>query len=184
MKGAADGLDCDCVKRFRSMIEDRRSNAKDMLEKDLPQRLEAFAEAMRLGAIQLVARHLLRASVFRASLDLNGSRDVSVDHILRVLRLVVDTRPRLKEFLPKYWDEIVSQAAYINPKDVLPKKIRNREHLSETFGGYIRGSLDAAEKSLDQLEALDRRLPAWKSFVRGVDVPRIEPIMDYHDYQK
>ena len=166
------------------MVEDRRVRAGRMLEADLPRRLEAFAEAMRLGALQLVARQLLRSGVFRASLDSGGSRDVSIDGMVGALRRVAAARPRLEEFLRKYWDVVVSQAVYINPEDVLPKRIRNRERLSETFGGYIDRSLDAAEKLLDQLEALERRLPAWKSFVRGADVPRVEPIMDYHDSRK
>jgi len=178
------GLDCDCVRRFRSMVEDRRARAGRMLEVDLPRRLEAFAEAMRLGALQLVARQLLRAGVFRASLDLEGSRDVSVEGMIGAVRRVVAARSRLEEFLRRYWDVVVEQAAYVNPEDVLPKRIRNRERLSETFGGYIDRSLDAAEKLLDQLEALEKRLPVWKSFVRGADVPRVEPIMDYHDSRK
>lgn len=178
------GLDCDCVRRFRSMVEDRRSRAGRMLEVDLPRRLEAFAEAMRLGALQLVARQLLRAGVFRASLDLDGSRDVSVDGMIGAVRRIAAARPRLEDFLRKHWDVVVEQAVYVNPEDVLPKRIRNRERLSETFGGYIDRSLDAAEKLLDQLEALERRLPVWKSFVRGADVPRVEPIMDYHDSRK
>ncbi|MEM3361586.1 MAG: hypothetical protein QXL91_02870 [Candidatus Bathyarchaeia archaeon] len=177
-------MDCDCVRRFRSMVEDRRSRAGRMLEVDLPRRLEAFAEAMRLGALQLVARQLLRAGVFRASLDLDGSRDVSVDGMIGAVRRIAAARPRLEDFLRKHWDVVVEQAVYVNPEDVLPKRIRNRERLSETFGGYIDRSLDAAEKLLDQLEALERRLPVWKSFVRGADVPRVEPIMDYHDSRK
>lgn len=166
------------------MVEDRRSRAARMLEVDLPKRLEAFAEAMRLGALQLVARQLLRAGVYRASLDLGGSRDVSVDGMVGAVRRVAAARPRLEEFLRKHWDVVIEQAAYVNPEDVLPKRIRNRERLSETFGGYIDRSLDAAEKLLDQLEVLERRLPVWKSFVRGADVPRVEPIMDYHDSRK
>jgi len=31
------------------------------------------------------------------------------------------------------------------------------------------------------LEVLERRLPVWKSFVRGADVPRVETVMDYHE---
>jgi hypothetical protein len=53
-----------------------------------------------------------------------------------------------------------------------------------TFGGYLDRSLDVAEKMLEQLEALEKRLPVWKSLVRGADVPRVEPIMDYHDSLK
>lgn len=166
------------------MVEDRRTRAGRILEVDLPRRLEAFAEAMRLGALQLVARQLLRAGVFRASLDSGGSRDVSVDSMMGAVRRVVAARPRLEGFLREYWDVVVGQAVYVNPDDVLPKRIRNRERLSETFGGYIDRSLDAAEKLLDQLETLERRLPVWKSFVRGADVPRVEPIMDYHDSRK
>ena len=75
----------------------------------------------------------------------------------------------------------IRDRAYVDPEDVLPKRIRNRERLRETFGGYIDRSLDAAERMLDQLEVLEKRLPVWKSFVRGADVPRVEPIMDYHD---
>jgi len=177
---------CDCVERFRSMAEERRSKAGRMLEIDLPRRLEAFAEAMRLGAVQLVARQLLRAGVFRVSLDLNGSRDVSVESAVEALRRVVasSTRvgaPRLQKFLREHWVDVVGQAVFVNPEDVLPKRVRNRERLSETFGGYIDRSLDAAERMLDQLEVLERRLPVWKSFVRGADVPRVEPVMDFHD---
>jgi hypothetical protein len=152
-----------------------------MLEIDLPCRLEAFADAMRLGAIQLVARQLLRAGVFRVSLDLNGSRDVSIESAVEAVKRVVAARPRLQKFVREHWADLVGQAAYVNPEDVLPKRIRNRERLSETFGGYLDSSLDGAERMLDQLEVLERRLPVWKSFVRGADVPRVEPVMDFHD---
>jgi hypothetical protein len=27
-------------------------------------------------------------------------------------------------------------------------------------------------------------LPVWKSFARGADVPRVEPVMDFHDSRK
>ena len=172
---------CDCVERFRSMAEERRSKAGRMLEIDLPRRLEAFAEAMRLGAVQLVARQLLRAGVFRVSLDLNGSRDVSIESAVEAVKRVVAARPRLQKFVREHWADLVGQAGYVSPEDVLPKRIRNRERLSETFGGYLDSSLDGAERMLDQLEVLERRLPVWKSFVRGADVPRVEPVMDYHD---
>jgi hypothetical protein len=152
-----------------------------MLEIDLPCRLEAFAEAMRLGAVQLVARQLLRAGVFRVSLDLNGSRDVSIESAVEAVKRVIAARPRLQKFVREHWADLVGQAGYVSPEDVLPKRIRNRERLSETFGGYLDSSLDGAERMLDQLEVLERRLPVWKSFVRGADVPRVEPVMDFHD---
>jgi hypothetical protein len=172
---------CDCVERFRGMAEERRSKTGRMLEIDLPCRLEAFADAMRLGAIQLVARQLLRASVFRVSLDLNGSRDVSIESVVEAIKRVVVARPRLQKFVREHWTDMVGQAGYVNPEDVLPKRIHNRERLSETFGGYLDSSLDGAERMLNQLEVLERRLPVWKSFVRGADVPRVEPVMDFHD---
>jgi hypothetical protein len=172
---------CDCVERFRSMAEERRSKANRNLEIDLPCRLEAFADAMRLGAVQLVARQLLRAGVFRVSLDLNGSRDVSIESAVETVKRVVAARPRLQKFVREHWADLVGQAGYVSPEDVLPKRIRNRERLSETSGGYLDSSLDGAERLLDQLEVLERRLPVWKSFVRGADVPRVEPVMDFHD---
>jgi hypothetical protein len=174
-------LVCDCVERFRSMAEERRSKAGRMLEIDLPRRLQAFAEAMRLGAVQLVARQLLRAGVFRVSLDLNGSRDVSIESAIEAVSRVVAARPKLQKFVQEHWTDLARQASYVNPEDVLPRRVRNREHLSETFGGYLDSSLDGAERMLDQLEVLERRLPVWKSFVRGADVPRVEPVMDFHD---
>jgi len=172
---------CDCVERFRSMAEERRSKANRNLEIDLPCRLEAFADAMRLGAVQLVARQLLRAGVFRVSLDLNGSRDVSIESAVEAVKRVVAARPRLQKFVREHWADLVGQAAYVSPEDVLPKRVHNRERLSETFGGYLDSSLDGAERMLGQLEVLERRLPVWKSFVRGADVPRVEPVMDFHD---
>jgi len=172
---------CDCVERFRSMAEERRSKAGRMLEIDLPCRLEAFAEAMRLGAVQLVARQLLKAGVFRVSLDLNGSRDVSIESAVEAIKRVVAARPRLQKFVREHWADLVEQASYVNPENVLPKRIHNRDRLRETFGGYLDSSLDGAERMLDQLEVLERRLPVWKSFVRGADVPRVEPVMDFHD---
>ncbi|MBT0160125.1 hypothetical protein G4O51_09085, partial [Candidatus Bathyarchaeota archaeon A05DMB-2] len=164
-------MGCDCVERFRSLAEERRNRAGRMLEIDLPRRLEAFAEAMRLGAVQLVARQLLRAGVFRVSLDLGGSRDVSVESAVEAVKRVVGSSERvgaarLQKFVREHWADIVAQAGYVNPDDVLPKRLRNRERLSETFGGYIERSLDGAERMLDQLEVLERRLPVWKSFVR------------------
>lgn len=175
---------CDCVERFRSIIETRRTSASRMLEIDLPKRLDAFADAMRLGALQLVARHLLRAGVFRASLDIDDPHNVSVERMIDGVRSTVAARPRLQDFLRKYWGVVVEQAAYVSPENVLPKRIHGRGRWRETFGGYLDRSLDAAEKMLEQLEALEKRLPAWKSLVRGADVPRVEPIMDYHDSRK
>ena len=166
------------------MVKQRRVKAGRLLERDLPRRLEAFAEAMRLGAVQLVARQLLRAGVFRVSLDLGGSRDVGREAAVDAVKRVIAARPRLQEFVRKHWSVVVEQSVYVNPEDVLPKRIRNRERLKETFGGYIDRSLDAAEKMLDQLEVLERRLPVWKSFARGADVPRVEPVMDFHDSEK
>jgi len=177
-------LVCECVERFRGMVEERRVRAGRLLERDLPRRLEGFAEAMRLGAVQLVARQLLRAGVFRVSLDLDGSRDVGREDAVEAVKRVVGARPRLQEFVGKHWSVVVEQSVYVDPEDVLPKRIRNRERLKETFGGYLDRSLDAAEKMLDQLEVLERRLPVWKSFARGADVPRVEPVMDFHDSEK
>jgi ribosomal protein L20A (L18A) len=166
------------------MAEERRSRAGRLLEVDLPNRLETFAEAMRLGAVQLVARQLLRAGIFRVSLDLGGSRNVSEEAAVEAIKRIIAARPKLQGFVRKYWNILIEQVIYVNPEDVLPKRIRNRELLKETFGGYLDRSLDAAERMLDQLEVLERRLPVWKSFARGADVPRIEPIMDFHDSEK
>ena len=172
---------CDCVERFRVTAEERRKKARKMLEVDMPRRLDAFAAAMRLGAVQLVARQLLRAGIFRVSLDLNGSRDVSIDSSIDAVRRVVTNRPGLENFVREHWTEIVGQSEYVNPEDILPKRIHNREKIGEKFGGYLTSSLDAAERMLEQLDVLEKRLPVWKSFVRGADVPRVEPVMDYHD---
>ncbi len=172
---------CECVERFRSMAEERRSKAGRSLEIDLPQRLQGFADAMRLGAVQLVARQLLRAGVFRASLDLDRFRDVSVESAVEAVRRAVATRPRLQEFVRGNWNVVVEQAVYVEPEAVLPKRVHNRERWREQFGGFLERSLDAAERWLDQLESMEKRLPVWKSLVRGADVPRVEPIMDYHD---
>jgi hypothetical protein len=172
---------CDCVERFRGVAEERRSKAGRILEVDLPRRLDAFAAAMRLGAVQLVARQLLRAGIFRVSLDLNGSRDVSIESALDAVRRVVANRPGLERFVRENWVAIVGQSEYVNPEDILPKRIHNREKIGEKFGGYLTSSLEAAERMLEQLEILEKRLPVWKSFVRGADVPRVEPVMDYHD---
>jgi len=175
---------CNCVERFRGLVEERRVRAGRLLERDLPRRLEGFAEAMRLGAVQLVARQLLRAGVFRVSLDLSGSRDVDREAAVEAVKRVISARPRLQEFVRRYWHVVVEQAVYVDPKDALPKRIRNRERLKETFGGYLDRSLDAAEKMLDQLDVLEKRLPVWKSFARGADVPRVEPVMDFHDSRR
>jgi len=175
---------CDCVERFRNIVESRRGKATLHLERDLPLRLDGFADAMRLGAVQLVARNLLKAGVYRASLDLAGSRKVEIESSVEAVRRVAAARPRLQEFVGKYWQVLVEQSVYVDPENVLPHRIRNRERLSETFGGYIDRSLDAAERSLDLLDDLERRLPVWKSLVRGADVPRVEPVMDFHDSQR
>lgn len=175
---------CGCVERFRSMAEERRSKASRNLEVDLPRRLDVFAEAMRLGAVQLVARQLLRAGVFRASLDLDNFRDVSAEAALEAVRRAVATRPRLQDFVKSYWSVIAEQAVYVAPENVLPRRVANRDRWREQFGGFLDRSLDAAEHWLDQLMVLEKRLPIWKSVVRGADVPRVEPVMDYHDSAK
>jgi hypothetical protein len=172
---------CECVDRFRSMAEERRSKASRSLEIDLPQRLQSFANAMRLGAVQLVARELLRAGVFRASLDLDRLHDVDAEYAVEAVRRAVATRPRLQEFVRGNWGVVVEQAVYVEPQSVLPKRVQNRERWREQFGGFLERRLDAAERWLDQLEAMEKRLPVWKSVVRGADVPRVEPVMDFHD---
>ena len=172
---------CECVDRFRSMAEERRSKANRSLEIDLPQRLESFADAMRLGAVQLVARQLLRAGVFRASLDLDTLHNVKAEDAVEAVRRAVATRPKLQEFVRSNWNVVVEQAVYEEPKDVLPKRVHNRENWRKTFGGHLNSSLDGAERWLDQLESMEKRLPVWKSVVRGADVPRVEPVMDFHE---
>jgi len=174
---------CDCVERFRVTADERRIKARKKLEDEMPKRLDAFAEAMRLGAIQLVARQLLKAGIYRVSLDLNGSTEVSIESSLNAVRRVVANNPELARFVQEHWDEIANQSIYVHPEDILPKRIHNREKIGEKFGGYISTSLEAAERMLQQLKTLEKRLPVWKSFVRGADVPRVEPIMDYHDSQ-
>ena len=177
-------MSCECVERFRGMADSRRAQARRLLERDLPRRLEAFADAMSFGAVQLVARQLLRAGVYRVSLDLKGSRDVSKEAALEAVKRVVGGRPRLQQFVRKYWHVMVEQVAFVDPEDVLPKRIRNRARLKETFGGYLDAALDAAERLLDRLEVLEKRLPVWKSFARGGDVPRVEPVMDFHESRR
>jgi len=177
-------MSCECVERFRVMAESRRSEAKKMLERDLPRRLEAFAEAMSLGAVQLVARRLLRAGVFRASLDLKGSREVSRESAFEAVGRAVAARPRLQEFVRRYGQILGGQMAFVDPEDVLPHRFRNRERVMEALGGFLDAELDAAERHLRQLEDLERRLPVWQSIARGGDVPRVEPVMDFHDSRK
>jgi hypothetical protein len=108
-------------------------------------------------------------------------REVSVESAVDAIRRAVAARPQLKAFCQKQWDAIVGQAAYVDPAAVLPKRVHNRERWRESFGGYLDSSLDSAERWLGQLEAMESRLPVWKSVVRGADVPRVEPVMDFHD---
>lgn len=177
-------MNCGCIERFRELIGNRRREAERRLSEELPRRLEAFAEAMRAGALQLVARNLLRAAVFRASLDQGCSREISLESVRQAVPRAVANRPRLQAFLENHWEAIFEQCAYVDPADMLPKRVRDRERIKESFGGSLDRSLDAAERMLDQLETLERRLPVWKSMVRGTDAPRVEPVMDYHDSLK
>jgi hypothetical protein len=179
-------MSCECVERFRAMADSRRAEARKVLERDLPARLEAFAGAMSLGAVQLVARRLLRAGVFRASLDLGGSREVSRESALAAVGRAVAAEPRqrLREFVRRYGQVLAEQLAYVDPENVLPHRFRNRERVMEALGGFLDAELDAAERYLGQLEDLERRLPVWQSFARGGDVPRVEPVMDFHDSRK
>jgi len=177
-------MSCECVERFRAMADSRRAEARKVLERDLPSRLEAFADAMSLGAVQLVARRLLRAGVFRASLDSGGSRDVSRDSALEAVGRAVAARPKLQEFMRRHGEALGGQLDMVDPRDVLPHRFRNRERVMEALGGFLNAELDAAERHLRQLEDLERRLPVWQSFARGGSVPRVEPIMDFHDSRK
>ncbi|MBC7077241.1 MAG: hypothetical protein ABC595_00275 [Candidatus Methanosuratincola petrocarbonis] len=177
-------MSCGCVERFRSIIGDRRAEASRRLKEDLPRRLDAFAEAMRLGAIQLVARSLLRAGAFRASLDQGCSREITVESMRQAIPRAAAGRQKLPEFIENHWETIIEQSNFVDPAGVLPKRVKDRERIRESFGGYLDRSLDAAERMLEQLETLERRLPIWKSMVRGTDVPRVEPVMDYHDSLK
>jgi hypothetical protein len=79
---------------------------------------------------------------------------------------------------------LASQLPFVDPEDVLPHRFRNRERVMEALGGFLDAELDAAERYLRQLEDLERRLPVWQSIARGGDVPRVEPVMDFHDSRK
>jgi len=78
-------------------------------------------------------------------------------------------------------DEAV-RLSRIFPEDIPLKPTFVEVEVTHVLKRFL--SLDAAERMLDQLEVLEERLPVWKSFVRGADIPRVEPIMDFHDSRK
>ncbi|MBC7128061.1 MAG: hypothetical protein H5T32_07625 [Candidatus Methanosuratus sp.] len=171
-------MDCPCFKRMREIADVRRQDVVNEYDQKLPKRLETFAEAMRRGAVEVVARKVLKAGVYKSSLDMDGSSEFGQGEILRAAKIVVSRRPDLARFVENNWDVLVEQAAYVPPKEVLPK--RRKQNWRESFGGHIDTALDEAEKMLRQLAELDKRLPVWKNLIRGAEIPRVELVMDIH----
>jgi hypothetical protein len=136
---------------------------------------------MKDGGVQLVARRILRAAAYRIKLDGEAKGQVTPEAALAAVPRVVTGRPLLRQFVENHNSAIQEQTHTINPKDFhVPSKGRFREAL----GGHIDAELDSAERSLKHLEQLEKRLPAWKSYARSVDAPRLEIVSDIHDSQK
>ena len=172
--------DCECVKRLREIAETRLQEARKLLERDLPRRLEVFTEAMREGSVQLVARRLLRAGAYRATLDKGSGGQVDPQAALAAIPRVVAGRPALQEFFKNEENVLYEQMKMIDPQD-FRVTVRRRRRFREALGGHIDTELDAAERLLRQLEQLEKRLPSWKSYVRGAEAPRLELVADMHE---
>jgi len=171
--------DCECVERLRKIADDRNAETRKLLEHVLPGRLDAFAAAMREGAVQLVARRLLRAGAYRARLDRGVGGQVSPADALNAVVEVVSERPLLTQFVADNSNAIHEQVRLIGPQEFRVKVRRQR--FKEAIGGHIDSELDAGERLLKQLQQLEKRLPAWKSYARSAETPRLEIIADIHE---
>ena len=171
--------DCECVERLRKIADDRNAETRKLLERVLPGRLDAFAHAMREGAVQLVARRLLRAGAYRAKLDRGFGGQVNPADALTAVGKVVSERSLLSQFVTNNSNAIHEQVRLIDPQEFRVKVRRQR--FKEAIGGHIDSELDAAERLLKQLEQLEKRLPAWKSYARTAETPRLEIIADIHE---
>jgi hypothetical protein len=134
---------------------------------------------MREGAVQLVARRLLRAGAYRAKLDKAIGGQVNPADALNAVVKVVSERSLLSQFVANNSSTIYEQVRLIDPKE-FRFKVR-RQRFKESIGGHIDSELDAAERLLKQLEQLEKRLPAWKSYARTAETPRLEIIADVHE---
>jgi hypothetical protein len=171
--------DCDCVQRLREIAKDRIAETRNLLEHELPKRLDVFTGAMREGAIQLIARRLLRAGAHRAKLDKGMGGQVSPDDALRAVPRVVSERPLLSQFIATNADALREQVRMVDPQTLHVKA--RREKFKESLGGRIDAELDAAERLLKQLDQLEKRLPTWKSYARSAETPRMEIVTDIHE---
>jgi len=176
--------DCECVQRLRDIAETRLEEARKLLERDLPRRFDSFTDAMKEGAIQLVARRLLRAGAYRATLDKGMGGQISPETALEAVSKAVTARPMLRQFLEVNNRALSQQMQIIDPQELLRVKVRDRRRLREALGGYLDRELDAAERLLKQLEQLERRLPTWKSYARAAQTPRLEVIADIHESER
>lgn len=175
--------DCECVRRLREIADTRLVEARRLFERELPNRLDAFAAAMKEGAVQLVARRLLRAGAYRAALDRGSGGQVTPQTALAAASRAITQRPRLQEFVTANREALFQQMGMIDPLD-FRITVRARKRFREASGGHIVTELDAAERLLKQLDHLEKRLPAWKSYARSAETPHLEIITDIHEGQE
>jgi hypothetical protein len=138
---------------------------------------------MRDGSVQLVARRLLRAGAYRAALEKGAGGKVTPGASLEAAFRAAAARPILQQFLQANSNSLYEQMHTVDPEE-FQVRVRGRRRFREALGGHIDRELDAAERLLSQLEQLEKRLPAWKSYARAAETPRIEIVADIHESEE
>jgi len=174
---------CACADRVNAVVQGQRQEARRRAEVQLPRQLDAFAAALRLGAVQLVARHMVAAGVFRASIDAGGRRTVTADEAFAAVNRAVADRPPLARFAAEHRDHLHEQLVYVDPQELLRGPLVRKAKAMEALGGYLKRQLDAAESMLQRLQQLEARLPAWKTAARASETVALELVMDPHEVQ-
>lgn len=174
-------MTCTCLDRIEQYARGRTQEARRRAEHELPMRLSAFAEAMKEGAVGLVARRLVRAGVFRASLDAQGAREVAQDACLNAVQTAVDGHGPLEDFYATHRKALQEQMDFVDPKELLRGPTRVHSGRMERLGSLLGAELRAAEEMMVRLETLQERLPAWTAQARAAAGPRVERITDPHE---
>jgi hypothetical protein len=172
-------LECTCLKRVEYLASARRSKAR-RAEDDYQKRLEIFREGIVEGVRQLIARHLYRCGVYRASLDNGLMRNPSGPEVMNSLHRTPNLDSKIQEFLAGNERLVAQQEGSVDAEALLRGVLRQRAKAIGLLEGNVQRELNQVKALIERMERLDRYLASWRENLRMERAIEIKKILDMH----
>jgi len=154
-------MKCGCLRLIEYSLKASRERARQA-QMENAHKLEAFRNGIREGAMEVAARHVYRAGVYLASLEMGLKSNLEEREILAALERNIGKYPLLAEFFRRNVERVKAQAIFVDVRKMLRRILKQKRKAMGLLKGNAEREFALAQEALERVRKLEERLATWR----------------------